>query len=385
MMKIPRGIVFGLGVGTGLLLVAVFGFRPENPSGDGALHAPGNGAERQNRDAPRGRVSGGARKRAPSPDLPGDWIAGEIKTITPASARGLLEAIHAGEKDVFERTILSTRVLIALAEAGFPDEAWSMVNDGYGEIRGYQIRALMNRWTIPLERRIGYLDSLADPRERSEGLPDLLSSLTPGEMAGLDPKRFGIRTDADKRAVGFAFSGVLETLHNTDPAGFAGEAEQIVAHAMKMTASGDIRFDELGRILSAWYFDDGFGVWNLLDEAGLAGAPARDVREKTIRNMLRKDADRAFEVIMNDGGPEGGAPYLPFAVAVFYELDSIAANKWLVDEVAGYPGGIRDRIYAEVALVAHKGGETDAAQAWAGWIGDETERSRIQRRLRGEE
>ena len=305
----------------------------------------------------------------------------EFKTITPASAAELLKAIDAHEKDVFERSRLSTKVLIALSLAGFPDEAWSLVNPGYGEIRGFQIRALLHQPGISLENRFKYFDSLDDPGDRADGVSALISSLRPEQIASLDTKRFRIGSAGEKIAVQSAFSMMLESLHGSDPERFATDARQMVTHAMKMAAAGEIGYDNLRRILSAYHFDDGFGTWDMLHEAGLAEAPTRDIRKNIITKMLRKDADRAFGVIMDGGGPDGNNPYLSIAVAEFYGIDSIGANKWLTDKVVDYPSAIRDRIYGEVAVVALKGGEAEAARGWAGLIQDATVRKQIQNQL----
>lgn len=251
--------------------------------------------------------------------------------ITPESARRKLEEARA-IPNLRERANECRKIIAALCEAGFPEEAWSLIETNPGIVRSSELFAFFSSSGLTLEALSGKMEGLLYDGESSEALGGYFSSLSLAEMASLvtrDRKALGSLPGMDDRGLKRA---ITEDLLNKLSAAKSGKNDpvEVLRTAVDFHRGGLVTDFGLASILKIDPTRDTFQKYQALSAAVENTGPgieASEVRNDFIRDMIYEDAPRTMETVVLSRGQKG-LNDLATAVERYELIDPVRAVKW---------------------------------------------------------
>ncbi|QJE96799.1 hypothetical protein [Luteolibacter luteus] len=292
--------------------------------------------------------------------------------ITPDEARKLLSAARENP-DIMRRSADCISIIGRLCAAGYTEEAWSMIEEGPGQVRDSELVRFFKAAGLSPAEMISKVENLPYKGEAFNALRGYFSSLDPASTSALlaDPsfKEFIRKLDESSPGVlGRAISASL-----TGRLAFSGStAEKMAARdlAMRYHADGVLNDGQFVQILKADETGDSFDKWalvaNALPNPG-RGSDAATLRKDVIEGMVNADAPKALQQLAKVPGRQGFLDLLA-GVKKWGNMDPSAAAQWFQTSRNGLNQTQRDSVAMAFYQLALDAGEPEGAEQWAGEI-----------------
>lgn len=290
-------------------------------------------------------------------------------SMTPDEARKKMNQALA-IPNINERANECGKIISALCEAGYTEEAWQMIGSDPGIVRSREIQAFFRSADLTSEELPARMEQLLYAGEAFEALGGYLSSRSIGELKSLGGNQIKVMEKLPGmrgEEVQNAFTGVLlnklagqDKKHN-DPV-------QVVQTAVDFHRNGSIDDYGLAMVLKIDPTRDTFQKYQTLSiaisDTPPGGIQAAEIRKDLIRNMIYENAPLAMESILSFRG-EKALNDLSTAVERYLSMDPTRAEKWLTEHRSNLSETQNDA----AAMVFFKSvlnrGEAAAAGIWA--------------------
>ncbi len=305
--------------------------------------------------------------------------------MTPEMARERLSEIMANTPDITKKSAACADVISELCRNGYTNEAWDLIDSGYGTVRDSQLAAFFSGADLDnqsllfkiegLEKHeitlgmLGYLHRIKD-----DGMHDKLSS--PEFQAFID----SLRAKNMLTGVDTALSVTLRTqLAESD----ASANRSLLESASLMNSSGLIGTYSMMDLVYRADIGDAFEKWEFverIDPAEQENRRAQNVRVRLISELVRQDAAKALGTILQTPGKQGFAD-LSNAMEEWMSIDADGASKWVLANRPGLHQGKQNAVANALFTKALNFGEYDTARQWAESMHDPKMKANMMRAL----
>ncbi|WP_035611447.1 hypothetical protein [Haloferula sp. BvORR071] len=352
---------------------------------------PGGASTGQNRTQ---RFTGSTPKN-PSPAT-GDWEGVPLSadslrklprtTLTPESARQLLDRAKTEITGIESRAEFSAGVLSTLAKQGHLAEAWALVEAAPGMVRERQLATLFREDPAPLASLVAKLEGLRSPKERGEALQAIIGS-RPRDAAGFDLDQIRLQSPQEMRAFSDGISEAIAGSKRQDPKD-CETPEILLKKCIALAGKGTLDYGHFVHILNLDSSNDGFLKWELL--AGLKNSQmtadqVANLQSFVAGQMVNSDAERAMAFLCSGASNPADPSVLASAISGWYGRDSRAARAWITGHAENLAPAAGDGIKSGVAQLSLERGEFSTAREWAALIGDRASREALKEKIRAAE
>jgi hypothetical protein len=300
-------------------------------------------------------------------------LAGSASTksaYTPENAaKELLEAKSI--KSVLKRMAACAEIIGRLCEAGYTEEAWGLIDNDPGQVRGSQLLRYFKVSSLNPAQFVEKLVTLPFKQEENTALRGYLDSFdTVGTKALLENTEFrSALAKLEEKNPGLlrmSLASVLQT-HALLPVD-ASLKNAVFDAARDYFKSGWIDENGLALVLKVDKIRDNFVKWEALTDAvptAPAGSIVSNARKELVEGMVDEDADKALGRVTARGSDKQGHVDLYVGLKKWGQTDTTAANRWFAEHKAGMDQVQLDasaRAFFELALTY---GEPDGAEQWA--------------------
>jgi hypothetical protein len=304
-------------------------------------------------------------------DLRGEF-AMTRDSLTPEQAREFLERSRTEIANLDDRSFFAHSIIRCLCDLGYAEEAWNLIDEGYGHVRSKQIDAFFGSRSLPLAFRLRMLETLGGEEDRSQALGGLLLSMSSEELVELDFRKLNAKSRRERTTIESVLAMTLQEFHELEIENGAANAAALLRKAGDFVDDGILGFGELNRILQSDWLGDGFNHWDFIRSRRWSEKQDgyRKTRALVIGEMVKADADRAIHEVLAYENRNPGASILVETMSAWFEQDSRGANEWASANLPSLPRGQRQRMICALANVALEFRETESALRYAELVED---------------
>jgi len=288
-------------------------------------------------------------------------------SMTPALAANLLKRLKSEIADVGIRASLAGSVIENLCRSGYDEEAWRLIDSGFGIQRDLQLRVFFAASNCP--DALQKIKSLTDINEKTRAIQGYVSRLAVAELATAN---LSMLVNEE------ALSGVLAnnlamrmTYPVLGPDSKPVDKRQnlaVVDAAMKIVRAGGMTATDFYNIvLSKDRSTDDFEKLAIIDELAVGKDDGPDkhltaIMQQLVDNMVYRDAPRTMNSLIER--QDAGAPLLETAIQSWLTIDNDGANAWQSERLESLTQSQKDYVAAGMVRHALKHGEAEAAGEW---------------------
>jgi hypothetical protein len=327
----------------------------------------------------------GAPRRMPPPaELPRDSKPAKRDYVTapggldPEKAALLLKQSGSRFPDITERCFYCAGIIRSLCEAGYSEEAWSMIEPSAGMLRNGQLSQFFASSQMDEDMLIAKMKEI--PTEAGlSALGGFIRRYPVNELKGL------IESGKLQNALGNQLQhsdieGSMEIAVMLAASKVAAkDRPQMMAVASDLYHSGLMSDRAFYNILNKDRMGDAFERWQMLDAIGFT-SDGRDqkYRDAMISNMMDKDPLRTIGLLNSDTSTLSD---FKAGIESWLQIDSGGASNWYRENSASLDPKRRDTVAAAHVSLALEISELSSAAEWLNQISDPEMKSQLAQRL----
>jgi hypothetical protein len=298
--------------------------------------------------------------------------------LQPDEARALLRRVETELTSLTDRSIMSAKILHSLCLSGHSDQAWEMLDPGFGLIRDRQISMIMSCRDLPVSQRLEMLRSLEINDDKMNGVRGIFSSSSPEDLLNLDYESIRTLVDSPQTIVGPSIARSLNMMYDTEYSGGKAISDSLLQKSIQLLESGLIDSHQLTEIFNSDSFSSPFQHWNLLDALGDRDG-LLETRKSVTSDMIREDPHRAMQFLMLNHTSNTQPSMAVEAIASWLDQDSRKANEWIVENLSSIPPQQKDDLVGSIITYALKKNEVEVARMWISNIGSPEKRAILEK------
>lgn len=304
-------------------------------------------------------------------------------TITPATARDLLEQSKLEDTNIDTRAEKAWLIINLLCQNGYTREAWELIDPEQGEIRNKGLGGFFRDADLPKTELLALTENMSDS-DRSSSLFGYWSRFSPEEFAKLDMSETPIRSHREMGAFRRAIEEVISQAYDPkNPEASKWLRHDALVKAVELANGGTFPYSDLKTILSKDPSKDGFTYWEAIKNVSpeLRATQTQGMNNYNgtdsmiIRAMAVQDPRRTMEMTLVPESHE--SKYIHIAMGQWLEKDFTNADKWVQEHVADFTPDQQERTAVAYIRAQVARGEFEAAEKWLPYIKNEKWRDAV--------
>lgn len=305
----------------------------------------------------------GRRYFAPPTDP--EWVK-TSSMLNPEKARELLEQNALNITDVEQRAEKAWHIISQLCRNGYTNDAWNLIEATDGAVRQKSIGGFFRDADLPDDELISMLDTLKTA-DRSSGLYNYWSRLTPEEFAALDMKRFPLKSGFENGAFERLIGDLLNECFNPEnPHAGSSARAGVLTNVVAQTNAGMVSYWQVANLLKKDPSRDGFLYWEAtknVSEQARAGQRSFDGTDsQIIRVMTAQDPERTLAMSSTPGTREHA--YFHIAMMEWLNKDFKSGEAWYEKNVSNMIPEDVDRSAVAFARASVRAGNHELGEQW---------------------
>lgn len=362
------------------------GAKADPRSGTGGMEDPGPArrpAPRPDPVTPEARARAAAKEKQASP-LYQEWDRLR-EGLDPRLAKELLDRLRREVPNLDERAVIAQQIISRLCAKGYAEEAWSLLDSGYGDMRSRQLDAFFSQAALPTDRMLEKMTTLTDDGDKACAISGFLQHMSLDELTAFDFKLLGVDSRRERYAVTGDIQGKFLEIDQLDGPNARKKSDALLKGVGELFKSGVLEAQDMGTLLKEDRQHGGFEQWDFIN--GLAASSSLDaksldeVRLGVINRMVNDDAARTMGILMESQGAPGKAG-LQQALNTWLESDNDSASQWYKANLSRMTPAQKDQAAAAFVETGIKYGDWASAGQWVNDIADPGLRSRLETRLK---
>lgn len=291
-------------------------------------------------------------------------------TITPATARDLLEQSKLQDTNIDTRAEKAWLIINLLCQNGYTREAWDLIDPEQGEVRNKALGGFFRDAELPKAELLALADALTGG-ERSSSLFGYWSRFSPEEFAKLDMSETPIRSSSEAGAFRRAVEEVIsQAFDPKNPDASKWLRHDALVQAVKLANGGTFPYSDLNTILSKDPSKDGFTYWEAIKQVSpeLRATQTQGMNNYNgpdsmiIRAMATQDPKRTMEMTLVPDSHE--SKYIHIAMSQWLEKDFTNADTWVQQHLPNFTPDQQERTAVAYIRAQVARGNYQAAEQW---------------------
>jgi hypothetical protein len=307
-------------------------------------------------------------------------------SLTPEKAATLVADFNAKTRDINQRALFSSDLIIKLCKNGYAREAFDLIEKDYGRVRSNQLVNFFTHADLPREELLSMIPNMdfkADAetclrgftlRYRPEELGDVLTSPEVGSLMSSLGDRFPPQ----------AMSSLVANSLNSALLDGSSDPGKIVDTGLHLNSEGLLDAAQLLNLISK-VPGGAFEKWNMIlgvDPKTSWTGDSRNKRNGVIAEMVLSDGPQALSKILESSGNHR-ADDLRKAIGSWNEADPSAAANWYSQNRSGLNPDDQGAVASTFAREAMISSEFEGARQWAELINDPKLRAETLKAIEG--
>jgi hypothetical protein len=296
-----------------------------------------------------------------------------LKEVTPASAHQMLAEFNASTADINKRANFATLMIVKLCQKGYSNEAYSLIDPSYGDIRKDQLVAFFEKAELDEKTLFDLLGKKNIKGDLQNSLFGFMRRFKPEELEKIlsSSEMKEILEDAKNL-------GEFIDINNPITSSFAqpdANHESIVQAALNLNSKGLLDPNSVMSVVGNDNPERAFEKWSLVKTLSANReedqTKFRNGRELLIRNMVRIDAQKAMREILA-GSLEDFETIkdIRAAVGIWSQVDARGGYNWYTTNKKNYSQKQQTVIATSFSSEAYSAGEFEVARQWINEIQD---------------
>jgi hypothetical protein len=302
------------------------------------------------------------------------------ESLSIDSAKKLKEDFFLRVTDINERGMFCSMLITKLCKNGFSEEAWEMIEEGYGNVRSSELSTYFSQADLPaniLISKLATMDLLGDVSTSFSGLllrysPEHLGEvLSSPEMKSLLEK---FKENPQVLNISGALAGSIQVsmLESNE-----GDLNRILEVASKLNSDGLLDSNDFMNIVTSSRIENVFDQWQIIKSIENTTKWESDFtrkRSELISRMIESNSSLAISQIIEDSGVQKSHD-LELAISAWTNIDSNGAAEWFKLNQLNLGSEDRSMVASAFASEAMNSLEFAGARLWAEQIQDNTVRA----------
>jgi len=295
-------------------------------------------------------------------------------TLTPEQAKLEIEKILATTPDITKRSAACADIISALCKNGFTEEAWNLIDKGYGAVRDSQLAAFFSAGELERPALLSKMEELKG-EEITPAMLGYMYGLKGGELMSAltlpEFKKFAAELRAKKMLTS------LDAAISVSLSGQFREGDQtgnlaILEDAAFMRESGLVSATTMLYLITKADTGDSFKNWDYItkiDQKEQENPRAQKMRVQVVSDLVHQDASKALGLLVDVPGKQGIAD-LSNALEAWTNIDATGASKWVFDNQGSLSEDKQMAIANAMFTKALTFKQFDTAKQWADTVSD---------------
>ena len=303
-------------------------------------------------------------------DLPTSVISQKAEMINPERAKKLL--LEYGKiSSMQERSILVSKLMKDLCNAGYSEEAWQMIDEKYGTVRTSQIYVFFSTAKLSQSQifdKISELRETGYDNEQMMALSSYMGKYGTDEIGSLLANA-QFKALADSAVSKDQFKNMMESFFIMKLDDQTGDNQKrIIENAEQLYSKDFLSSDDILSILRRANSLNPFEKWDSISKTipNAPDDPERN-REKIIQQMITENAPNAMDLLISSKGTQTSSDLLS-ALKKWTIEEPDAANKWYGKNQKILSDDQQDAAVRAFSELAMGYGEKENALQWANQI-----------------
>jgi hypothetical protein len=306
--------------------------------------------------------------------------------LTPEKAAGLIADFDAKTRDINQRALFSSDLIIKLCKNGYAREAFDLIEKDYGRVRNNQLVSFFMHADLPPKELLSMIPNMDFKADADTCLRGFTLRYRPEELGGVltSPEMGSLISSLGDRFPPQAMSSLVANSLNSALLDGSSDSGKIVDTGLYLNSKGLLDAGQLLALINK-VPGSAFDKWRIIREVDPNTSWTGDSRNKrnaVIAEMVLSDGPEALSKILESTGNHR-ADDLRKAIGSWNEADPSAAATWYNQNRSSLNQDDQGAVASTFAREAMVSSEFEGARQWAELIDDPELRAETLKAIEG--